>query len=209
VWFCLQCKQFIKAEEVQDKCEEPKLPPEIFGISERLWKTVSPWPLMPFETAKKYGWYITIIGLDDYLVMPIWRNGEAVFYSARNLSNNGGPKYNYQKGAKREYWTSRDTMESPIVICEGVADAAYVSNVADSIALLSNYYNNSLNSTLAGKRVIVALDGDTVGITSAFTIAKQLKGLVKSVSVVTLPDGLDPTDLELPALKELLCAGES
>jgi DNA primase len=180
------------------------LPPEIYGITARLWKMLSPWPLLPFETAKKYGWYITIIGMDDYLVMPVYRNGKPVFYSARNLSNNGGPKYSYQKGAKREYWTSNDILESPVVICEGVADAAYTSNIADSVALLSNWYNGSLDDALAGKRVILALDGDVAGFTGAVRIAHQLRRVTQDVKVLGLPDGLDPTDIALPELKEML-----
>ena len=200
---CVQCGSTFNTEKEEKQCTTLVMPPEIFGLSEKLWTKVSPWPLLPYEIAKRYGWYITIIGLDEYLVMPIIRNGQPVFYSARRLTNNGGLKYYYQTGCKRHYWISRDKMESPIVICEGVADSVYTSLVADSVALLSNYYNGSLDSDLAGKRVIVALDGDSIGFTSAVRIAKQLQGIC-NVTVASLPEGKDPTDLPIAELKELL-----
>lgn len=205
--FCLQCKQFIKAEKEDRECTELQLPPEIYNITEKLWQKVSPWPLMPFETVKRYGWYITIIGLDDYLVMPVLRDGVPVFYSARCLTKRGGKKYHYQTGAKKHYWISNDKMESPIVLCEGVADAAYTANVADSIAILGNFYDSSVDSYLVDKRVLVALDGDAIGFTSAVRIAKQLKQAgVKEVEVISLPDNQDPTDIPLQELKEMLYA---
>jgi DNA primase len=70
--------------------------------------------------------------------------------------------------------------------------------------LLSNWYNGSLDDALAGKRVILALDGDVAGFTGAVRIAHQLRRVTQDIKVLGLPDGLDPTDIALPELKEML-----
>jgi DNA primase len=201
--FCLHCKKFVEVAEPKE--EQPLvMPPRIFEITEGLWKIITPWPLISATLAVKYGWYASFLNGRQYLVMPIFRNGVPVYYSARLLGE-GQPayKYLYPTGVKKLYWTSSDALEDPIIICEGVADAVYCSSIGSSIAVLGSYYNGSLDDKLAGHHVALVLDGDAPGILAAMTIKQNLKN-VKSVKVVILPGEKDPTDFEVCKLREIV-----
>jgi DNA primase len=181
------------------------LPPVIFGITERLWKERAPWPLIPYKLVKKYGWYISMLHGREYLIMPIIRKKESVFYSARLLGElEGAKKYDYPKGATKTYWQSKTTLSNPVFLAEGVADAAYLSQLGSSVGLLGNYYDGSLDEQLKNKHVIIVLDGDAVGFVSAVRILKYLHKVTLHASILRLPDGKDPTDIELPKLKKLI-----
>lgn len=179
------------------------MPPAIFNITEPLWKDVSLWKRIPYKIVEKYAWYISVINSLEYLIFPVTRQGNSIFYSARKLSSGEGLKYIYPKNVKRSPWISDDGLSEPIVICEGVADAAYTSQLASSIALLGNYYDVSLDEMLKGKKVILALDGDTIGLISSIRIYSYLQKLC-NVSIHTFPENKEPVDFELSELKEEL-----
>lgn len=201
LWWCFDCKSFFKPEE-NKKSSLAKMPPVIFRITERLWEEIAPWPLMPFKVVKKYGWYISILQGFQYLIMPITRNGKPAFYSARLLEKNTKlKKYDYPYGVSKEYWLSDDQLESPVVFFgEGVADAAYMSQLGSSVGLLGNYYNGTLDAQLAGKTVVIVLDSDVVGFTSAVRISCKFSPFI--TKILMLPEGCDPTDIKLPELRK-------
>jgi hypothetical protein len=202
--YCLLCHQLMPAElDFTRKYVEAIMPPRIFDITEPLWNKIRPWERIPFSLVTKYAWYISVINSLEYLVMPIFRMGKPMFFSARKISEKTGLKYSYPQDAKKLHWLSDDNLTSPIVICEGVADAAYVSLIHNSIALLGNFYDGSLDEQLKGNDVLIALDGDSVGVYSAMEIYKHLAPLA-NVKVIVFPDEKEPPDYEVEELRGIL-----
>ena len=207
--FCLSCKATVPCDDEPAEPQQLVMPPKIFEITERLWTQRAPWPLISFELAKKYQWYFSFLGTTEYLIMPVLKNSEAIYYSARIMNPDATKsKYLYPKGVKRSYWTSKDIFESnEVMICEGVADAVYCSNLGDSVAILGSYYNGSLDNSLRGRSVYLVLDGDSAGIIASVRICAQIRPIAKSVKVVVLPNKKDPTDLEVDELRSLIKGG--
>jgi len=202
--FCLRCRKVIEKVEVEEGVLE--MPPRIFEIDERLWAERSPWSLMPFQIVQKFDWYISMIGVDEFLIMPIKRGGVNVSFSARRLSGSGN-KYHYQTGVKKVYFLSDDRMvHDPIILCEGVADAAYCSQIGSSVGVLGSYYDGSLDELLGNRNVAIIFDCDGAGLVSAMRIATHIQKIAKSCRVVVLPNKKDPTDLPLDELKERINA---
>jgi hypothetical protein len=194
------CKELVEiAQPKTGNYVDVIMPPRIYELTETRWKQITPWKRISFNTTQKYGWYVSLIGQGEYLIMPITRHQENLFYSARRLSGQG-LKYNYPKGVKRIPWVSSDDLPEPVVICEGVADAAHVSSICSSVALLGNYLGDDLQRTLHGKECIVALDGDPVGIVSAVSVSSRLP----SSRVVVFPNGTEPTDYTVEQVKDIL-----
>lgn len=200
--FCLTCKQFVTIKE--EPKQELVMPPVIFEITERLWKKITPWPHIGAQLVQKHQWYISMLNSQDYLIMPILKNGYPVYYSARRLGEGNGLKYQYPKGVKKSLWVSTDALEQdPIIICEGVADAVYCSQISSSVAVLGSYYNGSLDSLFINRDIVLCFDGDTAGIIAAVNIMSQLKN-VRSKRMVVLPKDNDPTDVEINKLTEYI-----
>ncbi len=201
--FCLICKQTVKDDEGQTaESRELVMPPRIFEITERLWKDIAPWPNIPFRLVKEYGWYISYLSTTQYLIMPVFREKKIAYYSARKLlESENGSKYQYPLGVKKLCWISNDTSPTKLIICEGVADAVYCSNLATSVALLGSYYNRELDYLVRNRIVYLLLDGDSAGILAALHMAPILEKLAKQVITVILPDKKDPTDFTLDELR--------
>lgn len=201
--FCLSCKQVIEIKE-EITTEELVMPPRIFEITEKLWENIKPWKLMPFHLIKENGWYISILNNEEYLIMPIQRMGQNIYFSARklHLKTTQTSKYLYPTGVKKSIYSSRGTGEK-YIITEGVADAVYCSQIYPSIALLGCYYNGSLDIELTGKEILLCLDGDSPGILASLLLVKSFK-TAKSVKIVSLPIGLDPTDIPIDQLKTII-----
>lgn len=204
---CLTCGQPVPKKDLTGPEDALQMPPEIILINERYWKLINPWPLIPFKIAKKYGWYVTMMGADEYLVMPVYdEKGEPVFFSARRLTNKGGPKYRTHKGRRKRLWTSGSLNKGVVLIAEGIADAAYLSQLAPSVALLGSYGN--LDTIVKPNRTfVVIMDGDVKGVEAAFRVVQELRkqGHVLS-NTASLPYGTDPTDHSLSALRILIRA---
>ena len=196
--FCLNCKQYIDKPKEEDS-HELVIPPRIYKLSPQLWESVRPWKTITTTLATSFGWYITLITMEDYLIMPIYKNGQMVFYSARRLTGRG-MKYLYPTGVQKKYFQSSDTLVSPIFICEGVADAVYMSQFGSSIAVLGSYYDGSLDSSLLGHDCYIVFDGDAAGMVAGIRLASQIKA-----KMIVLPNGKDPTDLSISEMKELVC----
>jgi len=199
--YCFGCRQTFAStgqgalesgSMVIDRPEEPfVLPVESRPLLTIDW--LERWPNITQEMTKKYGWYVSEIHGLEYLVMPITRGGQAVFYSARAFDKKAPKKYHYPQGVKREYWLSSDQLErSPIFLCEGVADAVALSQYGSSVGLLGGFYDGRLDGLLKGRKVIVAFDGDFQGYCLGVQVASKIAGICQ-VSICIIY-GKDPTE---------------
>jgi 5S rRNA maturation endonuclease (ribonuclease M5) len=203
---CLDCGVFFNPATKKPTGETITLPPNIYGIDQAFWKAINPWPLMPYEIAHKFEWYVSLIYGARYLVMPVLIKDKPVFYSARLLEKGRPlPKYTTPEGVGKTYWTHLDKRDKTIFLAEGIADAAYLSQLGSSVAVLGSYYDGSLDALLKNKRLIIVMDGDARGVEAAFKIAQSFKkkGHV-NVNAVILPSGQDPTDLTKAQLKRTI-----
>lgn len=195
-YVCYSCGEIFKKTKPHMMVAE--MPPVIYRLDRSIWKDITPWPNISYEVANRYGWYITVIRNDDYLVMPVFEKKNPIFYSARRLTDNGGLKYMTPKGVQKRIWKSKDRLKSPILLAEGIADAAYLSQLSDSVAVLGSYGDIAFP-------VIIMFDADTHGIDAAFRLLeKQQKNGIFGSKVVILPDGGDPTDYSLPDLRKII-----
>ncbi len=195
---CLDCGRLLELHgKNRDKDKPLVMLPHLYTFDNYTWSKWNPWPLIPLRIAEKYGWYGSVHGMDDYLVMPIFRNGLPVNYSARRITNNGGKKYLVPADRTRYMWQSTDKLTPPVLVGEGVADAAWLSGIRNSVALLGN--SGDLDMPL-----VIMLDGDSKGIEGAFRIFEnqRKRGLFGS-SVVVLSAG-DPTDYTIQELKQII-----
>ena len=199
---CTECGMIIKKQGRIYDITPLQMPPVVYILTPERWEEIKPWPLMPFKIVKKYGWYISFIYGRQYLVMPVFEKGEGpVFYSARCIEKDCPKKYKYNTPENRErrMWTS-GRLGKVVLVGEGIADAAYLSQLAPSLALLGSHGELS-------RPVITITDGDQAGIEAAFKIQQALKakGIVGS-NAVMLPPGKDPTDLTLAELRKIIKA---
>ncbi len=173
-----------------------------YYLTEETWKRYRPkgWSRIPFKIAKKYGWYISVTTTGEYLVMPILRASRPVFESARRLTGDGS-KYIYPKGVDKHVWLS-GKIGNVALIAEGVADAAYLSQLGSSIALLGSFVGPEVVTLTKKKGVstLLLFDGDIKGREATI---KALT-LLPWAKPVFLPEDKDPTDLSLNALRKLI-----
>ena len=201
---CLECGAIVTKQSKVYDTSPLQMPPVIFELTPVYWEQVRPWPLISYELAKKYGWYVSMIQGRFYLVMPVLLKKVPVFYSARCLlawnSLLGCPKefkYTTPAGRARKMWSSGGRGKYKLY-GEGIADAAYLSQLAPSRALLGSSW-----SVL--DYAILVLDGDAKGIEAAFKIVQDARkrGMV-NVKTVLLPPGKDPTDVPIEKLRKLI-----
>lgn len=203
---CLECNAVIKKQGKLYDTSPLQMPPVIFDLTPEFWEQIKPWPRMPFKIARTFGWYVSMLYGRFYLVMPVFEKGKGpVFYSARCVVWGGQDcpkkyKYTTPENRERKMWASGGKGKY-VLVGEGVADAAYLSQIAPSVALLGSYGELSL------RKPLLVMDGDAKGIEAAFRIMQLLrkKGVVAG-NVVTLPPGKDPTDLTLEQLRRLIKA---
>ena len=152
--YCVSCKQYFDgAQETAKEYIPCVMPPKVYTITEKVWEKIAPWPLIPYWLVQKYDWYISLLKGSEYLIMPCISAGTSVYFSARKIDDGPGPKYYYQKGAKKIYWQSNDFPNDIVLIGEGVADAIYLSQFGSSIGILGSYYDGSLDNSIHNRRV--------------------------------------------------------
>lgn len=207
--YCFRCSAYVDSETIgehTDLCVEnlPLNIPDVFGLPEQddiLWLNI------PVALARKVGWYLTRLQEKKFLVLPVYRDGKMVFWTARNLES-GEPKYLSAHGSKKQYWLSDEHYPTgDLFICEGIADAVYMSQIGQSMALLGTNYNGKLDSWMrSANRIIVAFDGDAVGRIHGMQLARELsdKQIGKRVFLLPIPMNLDPVDLKLDQLQNLI-----
>lgn len=204
-FYCFRCSAYADSEFLGEVVELENLPlslpiPEYFQFS-------SPWYNLPISLHNRYRFYTAFINGSKFLVLPVYRDGKAVFYTARNLESDE-PKYVSALRVKKQYWLSDEHYPiGDLFICEGIADAVYMSQIGQSIALLGTNYNGTLDSWMkSANRIIIAFDGDAVGRIHGMQLARELsdKQIGKRVFLLPIPMNLDPVDLKLDQLQNLI-----
>src|SRR5574341_670471 len=185
---CLDCGYWIDLKVGKTDSVPLIMPPRLYELDKDVWPSWNPWPNILHRIAQKYGWYGSVIGMDDYLIMPIVRNKLIVGYSARRITDNGGKKYLLPSGRAKRPWfswefagTRKDLPEPwPIFVAEGVADAAYLSALGPAMATLGTY------AELPEQAIITVMDGDAKGIEAAFRLVQEQKkrGIIGSNAVI-------------------------
>ena len=75
-----------------------------------------------------------------------------------------------------------------------------------AVACLGTRLSTKLLERMLGSFfVIIFFDGDAAGDKGATAVAKRLRGLGLNCKAVRPPDGLDPKDLPINQIRELLC----
>jgi DNA primase len=197
----------VDSESIGEPVEQEYGPlevPEVWGLPEQsdlLWPNLDP------ILVRRHGFYISP---DDRLIMPVFRDGGMVFWTARYVGQYNDPnipKYISAK-AKKQYWLSDEQYPTgDLFICESIVDACYMSQLGQSVGLLGTTYNASLDNWMrSAKRVIVAFDGDMIGKFKGMELAVYLKAnkVGKQVLMLPTPWNKDPVDLQLDELKQLV-----
>jgi len=183
------------------------MPSQYCLLTRRLWKQINPWPLLEFYEAKKFGFYPAMINNAFYIVMPILRKDKPVSYTARLVGERQDrPKHVIPKRSKKEYWLSNDELRSKegrIFISESIPDAAHLSQLGASVALLGIYYDGSLNHLFKGKDIVVALDSDGPGIANSWHVSIACNGY-RNLHFLRDSDDRDPKNIPLSELKKIL-----
>lgn len=207
----------------------PEIPgrelPNLISLYDKNYNLI-PWPTIRQNVSyymTNFGWSYTMYSKRLYLFMPI-KNvyGKIISYVLRTCSTSESPKVKYLNSpGEKYYWvssymyTSVDT--NKVVICEGIADAAYIHYIltlngvlVHTVALLGTTYNNSLNNYLRGKEVYIMLDGgkgiDIIPPERFITLSlieKFRKNGIKALAVST-PVEQDPTDMNYTNIKRVL-----
>jgi len=134
----------------------------------------------------------------DRVIFPMFHHGDCVYWVARSIIPDVKPKTKHPAGVRRPVWTFEPPRKSArrLIIVEGLFDAI---PCPDSVALLGSTASRSQLDfllKLRPKEYILMFDGDKAGIDGAVKLGTRLQERTEApVTVVELPDGLDPADL--------------
>lgn len=208
-----------------------KMPEAVERLTARKWNKCRPWPKFPFELVEKFGFYLAnlkgrVMVKDEwqgyegvYLVMPVTRlidspvkgkkaSEVAVSFSARLIAgSDDAPKYVIPSDVTKHYWISSPTLGkkgSVVFMCEGIADAAYLTPLGESMGLLGLNYDGILNNLLKDKTVVIALDGDFMGAATSTRLASYCSLVAQKAVILPLGAGKDPTDFTHDQLKKMV-----
>lgn len=207
--YCFRCSAYVDSQvigEHTDLCVEnlPLNIPDVLGYASH---SDLPWPNITGDVDIRYRWYISILQEKKFLVLPVYRNGKMVFWTARNLESDD-PKYLSAHGSKKQYWLSSEHYPTgDLFIAESIADACYMSQLGQSMALLGTNYNGKLDSWMkSANRIIIAFDGDAVGKIQGMQLARYLSDMKigNKVYLLPIPMNLDPVDLDFQELQKLI-----
>jgi DNA primase len=150
------------------------------------------------ELSQLYPGLTSFLGVCHYLVLPVNdQAGHPVWFTARAMGD--APRaYLQPPGVIPVLWKSWTFIprkkKSILAITEGIADAAFLSQQCDSIALCGIRYDGSLDYELRGRDIMVALDGDAPGYAASTVLGQQMIAAgARSVRLVAYA-GKDPTD---------------
>lgn len=187
---------------------------------EVVWDSERPWRV-PYSVAGQHEFGLSVpndlkalypeltrfIGECSYLILPVYNEQQqCVWFVARAMGeaprpylNPPGPRHHWRS------WALGPRKYGKIVLCEGIGDAAYISQWSDSIGLCGRHYNGGLDAQLAGRDIVIALDGDLPGYAGSVEIAEQVSAIAKSVMIYSVNDK-DPTDYTEAEVQEMLRA---
>lgn len=133
---------------------------------------------------------------------------ELVGISGRSYGSAPGPKYLHSSGFQRAYYLYGEhlaTKQAPVILCEGFFDTIFmVQNGFNAVAMMGTHLSRFQAEKLTRlfTKLTLLLDGDRAGYEAVDKIVATMQPHMP-VSVVTLPEGADPDDLSVEALREL------
>lgn len=142
------------------------------------------------------------------IYIPVYANGQLVAWQGRVVSPpDAKPKYYTQGTPSRVLYNYSQAARQPYLIAvEGVPSVWRIG--APAVALfgksLSQWQQNTIGTTWAGKTVFVVLDSGTEEAEALEKIAMQLYRYPINLVPVQMPDERDPADYELGEFYSLL-----
>ena len=200
--YCFDCNSILSdslfTREEQKEYKQVIMPPLFEDFTEERWKELSPWPYLAYRLAKENMVYFGCIYNREYIILPVVRDKYTpVFYMARDIRKDCSKKYKYisPHGVKKVYWHKGLEKYTDVYICEGIADAMYMSKFGAAIALMGLSYNHSLDKELEGHRIILCLDNDFAGNIASILLFTEFKQSVQcDVKYLLLDENKDPVD---------------
>jgi DNA primase len=143
-------------------------------------------------------------------VIPIHNpNGELVAYAGRAVDGTE-PRYKFPAGFHKSlelFNLHRVIGELSVVLVEGFFDCMKVTQAGfPCVALMGSTMSKVQEDLLAEHfgHVVVMLDGDEAGREASAEITDRLQRAVYRVDLIELPEGVQPDQLSVDALRELL-----
>jgi hypothetical protein len=211
--YCFKCSAYVDSESLGvhgDLCVENRpleIPDGLYPNEEECKLINNKYSNLGYDGYELAHFYFTRIQEKPFLVMPVYRDGKMVFWTARNLQDNE-PKFMSARGSKKQYWLSDEQYPTgDLFIAESIVDACYLSQLGQSVGLLGTSYNCSLDNWMkSAKRIIIAFDADPPGRIQGMLLARYLRDMdiCKDIKILSLPDGTDPVDMKLDDLKTLV-----
>jgi DNA primase len=164
------------------------------------------------ETAQKFG--VGIFpgkgSMQGRCVIPIHnRNGELVAYAGRSIDGSE-PRYKFPAGFHKSqelFNLQRVQGEYAVVLVEGFFDCMKVIHSGfPCVALMGSTMSKAQHDLLAEHfgQVILMLDGDEAGRKATEEIHERLQHLVYQVIAVDLPDSVQPDQLSVSEIQNIL-----
>jgi len=146
----------------------------------------------------------------NMIIFPIFLGGSLNGFIARVIGEDiVEKKYQFPKNLKKALY-NLFPIRGLIYLVEGPLDALklYTLGLKNACALLGSsisYFQIRLLIKHKVKEVIIMLDGDETGRKASNIVAKMIKPFFLRVSILNLPDGMDPCDISgRVELKKLL-----
>ena len=209
IGYCFDCYSILSdslfTKEEQKEYRQVTMPPMFEEFSEKRWKELSPWPYLTYRLAKANMVYFGRIYNREYIILPVVEGKyKPIFYMARDIRKDCPKKYKYlgPHDGKKIYWhkgleKDTNTYICDVYVCEGIADAIYMSQFGAAVALMGLSYNHSLDKELEGHRIILCLDNDFAGNIASILLYTELEKTLKDIvgiKFLLLDEGKDPVD---------------
>jgi len=211
-FWCFDCKTLLSSAWFP-KVETKKykkligMPPIFEDFTSGRWYELSPWSHISYQLAKNNMFYFGCLYDKEYIILPVLRSGNPVFYQARSIDKNINKKYKYMgpKGVAKQAWFSqKQNINGPIFICEGIADAVYMSQFGNSMAIMGLNINSETELLIKEyDTAVLCLDNDFPGDIAALSIALQLRKYMR-IYYLSLEKGKDPTEYSFTDMEKLI-----
>ena len=164
------------------------------------------------EIAQKFGvgFFSGKGSMHDRIVIPIHNSkGELVAYAGRSIDGSE-PRYKFPAGFHKSlelYNLNRVRDELSIVLVEGFFDCMKVTQAGfPCVALMGSTMSNAQEELIRQHfaHVVVMLDGDEAGRGAGEGITDRLRRIVYQVDVVALADGMQPDQLSIDDVHQVM-----
>lgn len=131
---------------------------------------------------KGHGWYYS--QALDRVILPVWKNGSAIFWQGRNCTDKLRPKY-LAPSVDRSRIAWHGGAGPVLALTEDILSAAKVSRHTEARSIMGTKLPGPLlaDIVVTGKPVLVWLDPDLAGKAGAATIANVLRSVGCKVAI--------------------------